>query len=396
MGAGLPSQVYREDERRRSVITHMGSNRSSHTSTPLLASHTSSSTSTLFLSRQTSTPVHKAVSSYMYRPRGFSTLLSNPEANSIELVTAPAFFDNISSPDMFDTSYESNDYSNLRFSDKEDNNMEIEEQNDIREENIDDSDDYSERHPSGWMPEDGQLSSPDRGSPNQMSVHLDLELSDSEDSDKESLPSPAFTPRLKVKNVTLTKLDENEKNDHRMETDELNDVSNLKEKMKKCKPKNVNMKKTKYFLSSSTEDDLESDNEAQTIPISNNDTNNHKTYPSKEDKTYESKAKLSKGVIKQVLGSYSKFRAPLNLQYLGKRVVSEKKTYVEMSDQEHTTEFVMSNNSAFLLEHIEINSIFTINLVKTNNKKEHIICNFFINKTLQVGKKIGAPKKFKK
>jgi hypothetical protein len=166
--------------------------------------------------------------------------------------------------------------------------------------------------------------------------------------------------------------------------------------MKKCKPKNVNMKKTKYFLSSSTEDDLESDNEAQTIPISNNDTNNHKTYPSKEDKTNESKATLSKGVIKQVLGSYSKFRAPLNLQYLGKRVVSEKKTYVEMSEQEHTTEFVMSKNSAFLLEHIEINSIFTINLVKTNNKKEHIICNFFINKTLQVGKKIGAPKKFKK
>ena len=34
-----------------------------------------------------------------------------------------------------------------------------------------------------------------------------------------------------MKNVTLTKLDENDKNDHRMETDELNDVSNMKEKI---------------------------------------------------------------------------------------------------------------------------------------------------------------------
>ena len=96
------------------------------------------------------------------------------------------------------------------------------------------------------------------------------------------------------------------------------------------------MKKTKYFLSDSTEDDLESDNEAQIIAVSNNDTNNHKTYPSNEDKQYESKAKLSKGVIKQVVGSYSKFGTPLNLQYLGKREASESKTYVEMSDQEHT------------------------------------------------------------
>jgi hypothetical protein len=84
--------------------------------------------------------------------------------------------------------------------------------------------------------------------------------------------------------------------------------------MKKCKPENVNMEKTKYFLSSSTEDDLEFDNEAQIIPISNHTTNNCKNCPSKEDKTYESKAKLSKGVIKQVSESYSKFRTPLNLQ----------------------------------------------------------------------------------
>ena len=123
--------------------------------------------------------------------------------------------------------------------------------------------------------------------------------------------------------------------------------------MKKCKPENVNMKKTKYFLSSSTEDDLEFDNEAQIIPISNHTTNNCKNCPSKEDKTYESKAKLSKGVIKQVSGSYSKFRTPLNLKYLGKRVASEKKTYVEMSDQKHTTEFVMSKTSAFLVRSTE-------------------------------------------
>ena len=121
-----------------------------------------------------------------------------------------------------------------------------------------------------------------------------------------------------------------------METDEINDVSNLEEKMKKSKPKNIKMKKTRYFLSDSSEDDLISDNEARITNASKNDNEIDNNYLSKEDKKSENKAKLSRGVIKQVVGSYSKFRTPLNLQYLGKREASESKTYVEMSDQEHT------------------------------------------------------------
>ena len=62
----------------------------------------------------------------------------------------------------------------------------------------------------------------------------------------------------------------------------------------KCKPDNVNMKKTKYFLISSTEDDLEFYNEAQIIPISNHTTNNCKTALPKKTKHIKVKLNLAR------------------------------------------------------------------------------------------------------
>ena len=84
---------------------------------------------------------------------------------------------------------------------------------------------------------------------------------------------------------------------------------------------------------------------------------------------------------------------PFNIQLL-KTETKNGKLYAEMSDSIFSADFVISKMYSYMFHEIDYFTILTVNQIQQTKNKELVISNFVVNKSCQVGEKIGFLVKF--
>ena len=84
---------------------------------------------------------------------------------------------------------------------------------------------------------------------------------------------------------------------------------------------------------------------------------------------------------------------PFNVQLLGTETKNGK-LYAEISDSIFSVDFVISKMYSYMFHQIDYFTVLTVNRIQQTKHKELIISNFVVNKSCQVGEKIGSPVKF--
>ena len=244
--------------------------------------------------------------------------------------------------------------------------------------------------------------SPSNPLPNSF-LHDDLNLSsESSDEDHEKI--------LKVQNVTTSSLLEGQ-----IKSSEMNDVSNLQEKMKKRKV-TKNLKPVPYHppsegVEEEEEDEEEEDeeeedeveNEVENVEVQEEEEESDELGAQSREEQLQmcKKAGIKRGMMKTVFESYSNFRTPVNFQLVGKKMVNGQ-WKVLLSDGLWKHVFVMSSKFDYVMNKVRDNSILCLNQIynlktkKTEPKKKLrtlLVTNFFVPSAQQVDYNlIGLPK----
>ena len=241
--------------------------------------------------------------------------------------------------------------------------------------------------------------SPSNPLPNSF-LHDYLNLSsESSDEDHEKI--------LKVQNVTTSSLLEGQ-----IKSSEMNDVSNLQEKMKKRKV-TKNLKPVPYHPPSEgveeeeedeEEEDEEEEDEVENVEMQVEEEENYELGVQSREEQLQlcKKAGIKRGMIKSVFESYSNFRTPVNFQLVGKKKLTNGQWKVLLSDGLWQHVFVMSSKFDYVMNKVRDNSILCLNQIynlktkKTEPKKKLrtlFVTNFFVPSAQQVDYNlIGLPK----
>ena len=229
-------------------------------------------------------------------------------------------------------------------------------------------------------------------------LHDDLNLSsDSSDED--------FPKVFKVQNVTSSSVLEGQ-----IKSSEMNDVSNLGEKMKKRKV-TKNLKPVPYLPpreeeeegDEEEEDEEEEDDETENVEMQEEEEENDEGQQSREEQLQMcKKAGIKRGIMKTVFESYSKFRTPVNFQLLGKKKWENGQWKVLLSDGLWKHVFVMSAKYDYVMNKVRDNSILCLNQIYNLKTKKNVpkkklrtllVTNFFVPSEQQVNYNlIGLPK----
>ena len=169
-----------------------------------------------------------------------------------------------------------------------------------------------------------------------------------------------------------------------------NKTIDMTKKCEQLKPKNRKMRLTRYSLD--RKKDFMDYSHSETETDEDEDENNH-----------QKDMKICRIIPKKVADSLKKglkIETPVNLQ-LESVAKDGNQTHAKMSDTEYIYEFVVSKKLDFLLEHevenyIKPNSIITITEIKKTKGGKRLIKDWFIDKKLQVQKKLGNPVVFMK